>query len=115
MPIVNGDSIADPSDLSSKSISKASPVESQSLREIELNLVKHTDPFIDEKENDVPFQDKKKRDLIPAKDNFPKRILIVDDNAYNAAFLAMEMEPVLEKFGLPFDLIDICYDGESAV
>jgi len=41
--------------------------------------------------------------------------MIVDDDAYNAEFLRMEMEPVLEKFGLPVDLIDKCYDGESAV
>lgn len=41
--------------------------------------------------------------------------MIVDDDAYNAAFLTMEMEPVLEKFGLPAELIDKCYDGESAV
>ena len=75
-----------------KTSSKASPVENQSLREIQLNISK---PFVDE--------------------NFPKRIMIVDDDAYSAAFLTMEMEPVLEKFGLPVDLIDKCYSGESAV
>jgi hypothetical protein len=41
--------------------------------------------------------------------------LIVDDDAFNAAFLTMEMEPVLEMFGLPVDIIDMCYDGENAV
>lgn len=41
--------------------------------------------------------------------------MIVDDDAYNAHFLTMEMEMVLEKFGLPVDLIDKGYDGESAV
>ena len=45
----------------------------------------------------------------------PKRILIVDDDAYNAAFLTMEMESVLEKLGLPTDIIEMCYDGESAI
>jgi hypothetical protein len=64
MPIVNGDSMGDPSDLSSKSISnsKASPVESQSLREIQLNISKREDLFVDEKDPDPPFPDKKKRD-----------------------------------------------------
>ena len=65
MPIVNGDSMGDPSELSSKSMtnSKVSPVESQSLREIQLNISKREDPFIDEKDNDLapPFPDKKKR------------------------------------------------------
>ncbi len=41
--------------------------------------------------------------------------MIVDDDAYNAHFLTMEMEMVLEKFCLPVKLIDKCYDGESAV
>lgn len=112
--------MGDPSDLSNKSMSnsnKVSPVESQSLREIQLNLSKREDPFIDLEENALaqPFPIKKKRDQILSKDNLPQRILIVDDDAYNAAFLIMEMEPVLEKFGLPADLIDMCYDGENAV
>lgn len=41
--------------------------------------------------------------------------MIVDDDAYNAHFLTMEMEMVLEKFNLPLDLIDKGFDGESAV
>ena len=57
--------MGDPSELSSKSMtnSKVSPVESQSLREIQLNISKREDPFIDEKDNDLapPFPDKKKR------------------------------------------------------
>ena len=46
-----------------KTSSKASPVENQSLRDIQSNISK---PFVDE--------------------NFPKRIMIVDDDAYGAAF-----------------------------
>jgi hypothetical protein len=41
--------------------------------------------------------------------------MIVDDDAWNAHFLTMEMEMVLEKFELPLGLIDKAIDGESAV
>jgi len=41
-----------------------------------------------------------KNNKIREEDNKPRRILIVDDDAYNAAFLAMELEPVLEKNNL---------------
>jgi hypothetical protein len=41
--------------------------------------------------------------------------MIVDDDAYNAHFLTMEMEMVLEKLNLPLDLIENYFDGESAV
>ena len=41
--------------------------------------------------------------------------MIVDDDAYNAHFLKIEMEMVLEKFNLPLKLIDQGFDGESAV
>ncbi len=41
--------------------------------------------------------------------------MIVDDDAYNAHFLKMEMKMVLEKFSLPLKLIDKAFDGESAV
>jgi hypothetical protein len=61
--------MGDPSDLSSKSMktsSKASPVENESLREIQLNISK---PFVDEYQ-DPPFPDKKKK-KIPVKENFP--------------------------------------------
>jgi hypothetical protein len=54
--------MGDPSDLSSKSMktsSKASPVENESLREIQLNISK---PFVDEYQ-DPPFPDKKKKKI----------------------------------------------------
>jgi len=41
--------------------------------------------------------------------------MIVDDDAYNAQFLAMELEQVLEKLNVPINVVDICHDGVNAL
>ena len=56
MPLVNGDIISDPSELSSKSKSEtsfqASPDGSKSLQEIQLNISAREYPFINVKDSD---------------------------------------------------------------
>ena len=62
------------------------------MHEIQLNISKREYTFTtDEKDNDPATisQENKQNDKIRAQESMPKRILIVDDYAFNAAFLAM--------------------------
>ena len=62
------------------------------MHEIQFNISKREYPFTtDEKDNDPTtiLQENKQNYQILAQESMPKRILIVDDNAFNAAFLTM--------------------------
>jgi len=107
MPKGNDDSPVDPS------VAPKTSTENQELVEISLDISKR-DAHFNIEYQDPPFLDQKKK-IIREEDNYPRRILIVDDDAYNAQFLAMELELVLEKLNLPVNLIEICHDGVSAV